>query len=68
MDFTQDRINYLTSTFPDMFPDDKTAREYILSITNNDTQNVQSPPENTKGNFPGDNGYNNKKETGKITF
>ena len=67
MDFIQSLIDYFTQTFPDKFPDEKTAREYILSITNNDTQNVQSPPENTKGNFPGDNEYNNKKETGKIT-
>lgn len=67
MDFIQSLIDYFTQTFPDKFPDEKTAREYILSMTNTDTQNIQSPPESTNGSFPGDNEYNNKKDTGKIT-
>ena len=67
MDFIQSLIEYFTQTFPNKFPDEKTAREYILSMTNTDTQNVQSPPESTNGSFPGDSEYNNKKDTGKIT-
>ena len=67
MDITQDRINYLTSTFPNMFPDEKTAREYILANSNTNTQNVQSPQENTNGSFPGNDQYTNKNNTGKIT-
>lgn len=67
MDITQDRINYLTNTFPNMFPDEKTAREYILANSNNNTQNVQSPQEDTNGIFPGNDEYTSKKNTGKIS-
>ena len=67
MDFIQSLIDYFTQTFPNKFPDEKTAREYILSMNNTDTQNIQSPPESTNGSFPGDNEYNNKKDNGKIT-
>ena len=67
MDFIQSLIDYFTQTFPNKFPDEKTAREYILSMTNTDTQNIQSPQENTNGSYHVENEYNNKKDTGKIT-
>lgn len=63
MDINQSRIDFLTQTFPDKFPDEKTASEYIMVNSDNNTQNIQSPQENTNGSFSGN--YN--RNTGKIT-